>query len=388
MASASAAVPGSALARRGSALENTTDNFSTPRRVSALKWEKLDWLRTESTIKRQRSCMVGVRGKAVTVKTSDHGAGFGGLMHCGRILCPNCGPRIGADRRKEITRSIKTWRARGGDTYFGTLTLRHHRGQRFAELSKAISACWSAATDGRHWAADRKEHGIVHTLRVWEEKWSIANGWHLHVHFLLYVEKATDKVGVLLDSMFGRWRKKALDLGLDAPLLRAQDLHVVIGEGEELDKLGGYFTKQQDEAESMGWEMSNPNGKARGDSFTPSEILELAVGGDPEMQALWYEYEAGMVRRRTVAWSRGLRDELELGEEKTEQEIADEEIGGEVVLSILPEQWHKLARMPGKRRELLQRVNSGDIDATIRWLRSLGVIALPGEYDFEDESDG
>ena len=385
----SAATGGSAgSAKRGAQrVQNIGDNSSAPRRQSRSKWSKIDWLRLNSTIKAQRSCLLGTRGGSVGVRVSSAGAGYSGLMHCARIACPNCGPRLGAARREDINASITRWRADSGQVYFGTLTLRHHQGQSFKELSDALAGCWGAATGGRGWVADRRRFGVAHSLRVWEEKWSIANGWHVHVHFLLYVEPSADNsaesISGLLASMFTRWSAKAKSLGLGSPRMKGQDLHLVTG--EDLDSLGGYFAKQvtedsADTAESMAWEMSNPNGKERGDSFTPAEILDLAVGGDPTMQALWAEYEQGMIKRRTIAWSRGLRDAVGLDEEQTDQEIADEDLGGETVLSMSAKTWWKFSRQDGARRELLDIVSARGAAGAIDWLRDSGFHAVLGEW--------
>jgi hypothetical protein len=318
-------------------------------------------------------------GKTVGIKVGEGSAGYSGLAHCGRVLCPNCGPQISAVRRTEINTAVTNWRASGGRVLFGTLTLRHNRSQPFRLLVSAIGKAWRAATGGRTWIEDRREHGLEHFIRVWEEKWSIENGWHLHVHFLLFIEKDTEAhPELLLAAMFGRWRDSAKGSGLDAPWLRGQDLHEVIG--ENADALGFYFAKQStengdDTASEIAWELTGSNTKTRGDSFTPAEIRALATGGDDSMQALWAEYEQGMKGRRTIAFSRGLREELDV---KSEQEIVDEELGGETVLTMPTASWLKFSRRPGARRELLDHVDDFGAASAVAWLRSNGFSAWEG----------
>jgi hypothetical protein len=402
------------FSEREARLENTVINSSAPRRIRERKWIELDYLRLESTRKAQRSCLLGTRSKTVGVRVSGVGAGYSGLMHCGFATCPNCAPQIGAVRREDINAAVTNHRAMGGEVLMLTMTLRHNRRQSFETLRAALSKCWDAATSGRGWRRDREEAGIVGVTRVWEEKWSISTGWHLHVHALLFVRDVgpdSTPCGVffpqrfaprrnrplggseggdpqtLLASLFGRWQRKALEMGLDAPLLRGQDLHVVTG--EDVDVLGGYFAKQATEdgartAEEIAWELSNPDGKSRGESFTPAEIRSLAVDGDPQMQALWGEYEQGMAGRRTIAWTRGLRDLLGLDEEKSDQEIVDEADGGDVVLSMTAKTWWKFARQDGMRFELLRRVTEDGAASAVAWARSAGFelhegdIAPPG----------
>lgn len=333
-------------------------------------------------------------GKTVSIRLSDGVAGVSGVMHCGRIACPNCGPRIGADRRQDINRAVENWRAGGGVVLMSTHTLRHHKGQRFEELTKAMSGCWAAATGGKMWLKDRQTFGIRHTLRVWEEKWSIASGWHCHVHALLFLDAPSDetpKISVLLSSMFRRWSRAAVAQGLAVPLISGQELHLVTGD-DAGDQLGGYFAKQAEQtssktAESMAWELSNPNGKASGDSFTPAEILEYAVGGDETMAGVWAEYEQGMIGRRTIAWSKGLRDAVGLDVEKTEQEAADQETSTkeDTVISMTARSWLRLTSARGKRYELLRLVSQESPAAGLDWLLSLGCVAVPGLHDFSDD---
>lgn len=375
---------------RSAALENVVINASAAKKLRPRKWTELDWLSQESTIKAQRECLRRTIGKTMGVRAGGEGpAGFSGLVHCGRVLCPNCGPRIATVRREEINNGISNWRAAGGRILFGTLTLRHHRGQSFRELAHAISECWRAATGGRSWMSDQKVHGITHIIRVWEEKWSPETGWHLHVHFLLFVAPASELMpapAFLLQSMFARWQSKALELGLEAPLLVGQDLHEV--DGDNADAFGFYFAKQAEDAgedataKQLAWEMTGRDTKYSGESFTPAEIRALAVGGDPEFGALWAEYEQGMKGRRTIAFSRGLRDELAV---KDEQAIVDEEAGGDLVLEMPASSWLKFSRRAGARYELLLMVMSEGPAAAVEWLHTGGFSAWLVEEGEVDE---
>jgi hypothetical protein len=150
----------------------------------------MDWLRQHSARHGQRFCGLSAAVDEVTVQRSENGVHFGGLMTCNSRQCPSCGPRIAAQTRSDIERAIGNWMtAPSRRLLFGTFTSRHKKGQRFDELAAAVSACWKAASNGSSWRNDRIQHGIEHYLRIFEQKWSQANGWHIHVHVLFFVDE-------------------------------------------------------------------------------------------------------------------------------------------------------------------------------------------------------
>lgn len=382
--------------RPAGALENPTDYASAPLPGEG-KWRRLDYCRTESTDKRQRSCMTRPLGSTVGIRLSALGAGVAGVMRCAKVMCPACGPRIAAERRDEIERAVNAHRARGGTVLFLTLTLRHSRSDTLESLVRARSAAWRAATGGRGWLRDRRRFGVVGFIRALEEKQSIRHGWHAHVHVLVFIDASPGSAAVrhavadLLPAMFTRWAAAAVKSGLRAPLLVGQEAHEVTGE-DAGRLMGDYFAKQAaahgtDSAESMSWELTNQNGKSRGDSFTPGELLDLASMGDDTCAGWWAEYEQGMKGQQTLTWSRGLRELLELEAERSDEEIAEDEAGDveDTVISMTSRSWWKVARTPGARFELLRLVVAEGPPAALAYLQGLGCVAVLGRHEFERE---
>lgn len=376
------------LAPRSGALENTTDNFSAHRNSSDLRWSKLEWLRKESTLRRQRMCMTRGFADRVTVRRGSTSIGFGGLMACGHRACPVCGPNLAAQNRADIIQAVRSWReGDGGSVAFGTFTVRHRLGQSFAELKEAVSLGWHAVTGGRGWVRDRRDHGVEHWIRVFEEKYSPVTGWHLHIHYLVFVKPGHEmRTQELLASMFHRWRRSALSLGFSAPLIDGQELHEVTGDGADT-KMGDYFTKQttataERTAEQIGLELTHRDGKFTGESFTPGELLTLAVVGfDDQFRRLWGEYERGMLKRRVIAWSKGLRAATGIGDMLSDEEAA--QLEGEEARRTVIEMWaHSFRHLVsfGRRRELLRRAWESPEQA-VAWLAELGVVAVVGSMD-------
>lgn len=369
-------------------VQNIADNSSTPRKSGDFRdqsyverYELLDFLRLHSVRRRQRFCMARAFGDEVRVISNADGRyGYSGLQTCGSVTCPSCGPRIAQHRREEITMGLDSWqRGHGGRILFGTLTLRHNARQSHAELADAIAKCWSRATGGRGWVDDRRSHGIEHVIRVWETTYGFENGWHVHVHFLLLVGPGFSEPDALLKSMFRRWRLAALALGLGEPLMKqGSDLHEVYG-SDVAEQLGVYFAKQsaeqgRDTADAMGWEMAGGDGKLRGAGLAPGTLLRMAAAAGGKYLARWNEYELSMYKRRTIAWSRGSREDLGL-----DIELSDEEIAEKAELEALLEHirmpsrvFRRIATTKGMRSELLDVVQVFGAIRAVMWLRDRG----------------
>lgn len=381
------------------------------------RWQRMDWLRVHSARHGQRMCGLSAAVDEVTVQRGAGGVSFGGLLTCGSRTCPNCGPRIAAQTRTDIERAIDTWMNWPGNVrhtlWFGTFTIRHTRGQSFEELASAVSAAWGAATGGRGWMRDREQHGIAHTLRIFEQKWSQRNGWHIHVHALFFIDDTllddTDHTG-LLAAMFKRWASKAIALGMGVPLIRAQDMHKVTGQ-EALDRVADYFAKETTDASndhpgSIAAEMSNGAGKQGITSLTPGQILAWAMAGEDYIAQLWgpgsgkgrgiqgqeyarhlySEFERGMKGRRMIAWSRGMRDMLGLGAEPTDEELAArqeaiETATRDTLVSMTGNDWRRFTARPGRRAELYAVAQTLEPGELVDWLAGFGVTALPHKRD-------
>lgn len=378
------------------ALENTTDNFSThdlSTPVSDSRWWKLEHLRTHSVLKRQRLCMTRAHAASVSVRRGASSMNYGGVMACGSRTCPVCAPTLYAQNRDAIKQAVHAWReGEGGTVLFGTFTIRHHLGQRFDALRVGVAEAWHAVTGGRGWLSDRRSFGVEHWVRVFEEKWSAESGWHLHIHYLMFVSPGftIESVGPLLQSMFRRWNRGAQASGFDASML-GQDLHVVDSDEAAASVLADYFTKQAGDTASLSaaavaLELTMRDGKFSKHSLTPGEILTLSIAGLGGYPGLWAEYERGMHGRRVIAWSRGLRDRVGIGDELTDTDAAQLE-AEELMRTVmqLRGQGFRKVTLTGRRRELLTRAWV-DPAGAVAWLASLGIDSVEGTFDRAGDS--
>lgn len=324
----------------------------------------------ESSLPRVRSCGRKLNGECsdrVAVKLSDGVAGFSGIQSCGSPWsCPVCSQKIMAERAEDVQQAVSRWHEMQNRVVFLTLTMRHKKGQRLSDLWDGLSYGWSKVTSGRAWERDSELYGVwlPRTIKSGPNKGEIRhghrinfvravevtngkNGWHVHIHALLFVRDGiTDQdVRMLSESVYGRWatalaRKgfgtPSQEHGIDTKLVRRSDSHA----------LGDYFTKSvyvgRVKADGAGWEIAGGQVKtARGKNRTPFQILaDIEAFGDADDLALWYEWEAASHGRRQLTWSNSLRDVLALGDELTDEEIAEREIGGDVVMFFDRDEWY------------------------------------------------
>jgi hypothetical protein len=344
----------------------------------------------ESSLRRVKNCGKAATGDTVTIKatTTDQGtrAGFGGVQSCGSVwACPVCSEKINAERQGELSRGIASWMSDGHAVVFGTLTLRHNKGHRLAQLLDAISPAWNRTTSGAGVAwnggkreiGDKARFGIHGYVRVLEVKCG-CNGWHPHVHFLLFLERELT-TGQMLDleaRMFGRWETALAKRGFSTIREVGIDLRPV----REGDGLGDYFTKATYATTPSGaaYEVTGSHSKREGKGGrTPFDLLRSVVEtGDADDLDRWQEYEQATHNRRQLTWSRGLRALLALGAERTEEEIVEDDQGGEIVAVIDKGDYRRLA-VAGLLVDVLEMAEADTTGRRLRaFLERFGCVAL------------
>lgn len=314
----------------------------TGRRETRLAARRVLW--AESGLDRLRACGNRTVGD-VALKVSGVGAtrtaGFTGLSTCGSVwACPVCSAKIAAHRQAEIALAVKEAQQRGWDVLLVTLTMRHRAGQRLKSLWDGLGHAWHKVTSGRGWVNDQAAYGVQGWLRVVEATYG-DNGWHVHVHALVFVDRRAcpliaDTPTDLGASMFARWRDALIGRGFAAPLAGSGGLDVRLLTGDA-SGLGDYFTKAvYSPSERAGLEVARGDLKgARGGNRTPFRLLEDVVRhGDADDLDTWHEWERASKGRRQLTWSKGLRSQLCPAPELTDLEAAEADQGGDVLLVL------------------------------------------------------
>ncbi|PVY96368.1 hypothetical protein C8D89_13018 [Actinomycetospora cinnamomea] len=135
-------------------------------------------------------------------------------------------------------------RLMGGCAYLVTLTVRHHKGHRLAELWDAVTKGWSAVVGGGKLYADAP--GLLGWCRVVEATQTPRSGWHLHVHALWCWSGDIDDTEAqrVAFRAWARWDRALRRSGFDSTPVRGIDARRVrfAADGSD-DAVGGYFTK-------------------------------------------------------------------------------------------------------------------------------------------------
>ena len=354
-----------------------------------------------SSVERCRKCgRVSVKGDgSVGLRTDGASAGFSGLATCGSVwACPVCASKIAARRGEELGQ-VLTWSVDAGHTAFMlTLTARHHAGMSLDRLWDGVQGAWQRMTSGRAWAGESERECAIRRER-WEtgprgmvagkpwtprqvgirEQWGLlgwaraietphgrANGWHPHLHIVgvLDGEQTRECVERLGDALWPLWERALAHEGLTA--LRGPGLDIRTSADEIAEGLGKYLVK------SLAMEAVHGYAKAgREGSRTPFQILADGIAtGDADDLDLWHEYERASQGRRQLTWSQGLRDLAGLGEEQTDEEIAEETIEGDDVLVFTRETWREIAP---QQVDLLIATERFGLPGARAWLRKRGL---------------
>ena len=123
----------------------------------------------------------------VTIKDHLGVAHYSGLSTCGSTwACPVCEPKIANARALEISRAAAGWDRAGNSVFMVTFTASHALGMLLSALIMLISSAFRFTISGRPWRTLKDAVGIVGTIRSMEVTHGL-NGWHPHLHVLVFV---------------------------------------------------------------------------------------------------------------------------------------------------------------------------------------------------------
>jgi len=198
----------------------------------------------------------------------------------------------------------------GGSVLLMTLTVPHSReDEPFSLLARLLKAYRAFGQGKRAWTALLP--GVVGSVRALEVTHGMANGWHPHLHVLVFLEgEAHPKkwAPVLLEQ----WAK----------VTKRHKLGEVNGHGLRLDD-GSQAAKYASK-----WGLEDELTKAhikqgrKGGNRTPWALLADYTEGDKHAGHLFREFFLAFKGKSQLQWSRGLRAHFGLNQEKTDEELA------------------------------------------------------------------
>ena len=117
---------------------------------------------------------------------------LGKVARCGsKQLCVTCAGRLRAAEAMLIAWRVFCHFCKGGGVSMITIAPRHQRGEALAPNKACLIESYNAAWRSAAMRAIQAKYGIIGTARVFEVTYG-ENGWHPHLHVLLFHERFLD----------------------------------------------------------------------------------------------------------------------------------------------------------------------------------------------------
>jgi hypothetical protein len=245
-----------------------------------------------------------------------------GVCVCGQSLCcPVCAPRIAAFRAADVARGFANAAARGWEARLVTYTMPHTVTDGLGSLLDMMSLAWRRMQTNRGRDLRAGSHGNVTAQEI---NWSAANGWHPHKHQLRFDEPGRFDEhrhrAAWLASLetVGRLSRGAQEHAFDVGMVGSE------AGARYVSKLALAVDAQARASAGMSMELAGGANKGR----NMIALLADAALGDVEAEAVWLRGVSEVISRKvsSLRWSRGLRAELDVPAEKSDEEIAAEEV--------------------------------------------------------------
>lgn len=363
-------------AAQRTALGNHANNSSTPghslddeqvrQRHRTARRELVNWLRPLTTLGRVAQCGWTPRGGAVALRGSAEGgpAGWSGVKRCGSVwCCAECAPKIGAERAVEIGQCIRyAVDERGGSVLHATFTTSHHGGHTLVESWNAVQGAWQHVTKGRPWRRIGRRYGVSGYTRAFETTWGERNGWHPHLHTLVYLDQrvSAETAQAICDELYAVYLAGLDKRGFTATEAHGVRVDLATTRRDAAQLLGRYLTK-------IANELTRTDRKtASGPRFTPFDLLrEAKATGNADLLDRWIEWEQASAGRKQLTWGGEIRQLARLDAERSDEEIAEDEHGDTDELLLPNDSW---AQVREHSTELLDLRERDGLAAVVDWL--------------------
>lgn len=247
-----------------------------------------------------------------------------GVVACGSVWsCAPCAAKVRARRSLEVEAAALAHTNAGGELVMVTLTIRHELGQALADLLDVLKGSWRSVQQRRDWKLDVRPL-LVGSITATEVTRG-PNGWHPHLHLLLFVPAGSTLAADLARWLPPVWRSTVRRrLPGSSPDLR-HGVHVQVLDASA----AGYVSKIADET---------ARADLKSDARSIWSVLDAIEDGETWAIACFSEWFAATKGKRAIVWSRGLKDRFGITE-KSDEEIAAEDVDG-LVLDLVPsERW-------------------------------------------------
>lgn len=357
-----------------------------------------------------------LKGQVGLSVTTGNGVRVSGMWRCGSRWCPECRAKVAKAKAAEVEQAVRYALDRDLIVVMYTLTASHvtkealeaaggslHEAVQTVttkQVRKEQGRAYALATKGRRSADLRRGRvGMITAQEVTTDDLIVPasrTGIHWHRHILVFLEPqeglTTEQVANEYgERLFSYWQQGCEGAGLVADK-KGFDTTVATGTESALE-LAGYVAKGESPQEAkeaeeitIHLEMAHAEGKkGRGRSrVSPEQVLrniaylcDTGLGEDKKrvrrLVAQWKDLEAGTKGVHWLRWSPGLRDLVGLGEELSDEEIANTE-DMEAAEPVAVVKWEDLREHVEELRRVVREAQDGEgWNTLLLVLNSLGI---------------
>lgn len=259
---------------------------------------------------------------------------YKGLQVCASVWrCPVCAAKISQRRGMEVLSAIEEAKRQGLQPYLLTLTVPHGLSDPLVDTLTKLRKAWRYMQSDRAGKAFWSRAGVEGHIRALEVT-DGDNGWHPHLHILLFVGtpepffKAQREASKL-------WQHCATKAGLPTP-------HAEYGcRLDDGSKAAQYVSKWGIESEITKGHVKKTKA---GNSIW--DLLRKVRDGDEDKKrcaARFVEFAEAFHGQKQLVWSKGLKDRLKV-EELDDEAIAEAEADESSIAlaNLSDEQWDKV----------------------------------------------
>jgi len=251
-------------------------------------------------------------------------SGLTNLVTCRSISsCPVCAHRIMREKAQMIQRAI-TWSQQNNlIPVMVTLTASHNKYMRLDNFVAQFKSAWRNFSSSRQWRNFKKTYRVKHWIASREiTRQAIAdNGWHYHMHVLLFLDAGLVATASGGENMEGKLSEYWLGCLTTAGLHGTSEHALSVSAGR--DTAARYLTKlgiTRGKAGQLEYELAGNANK--GDTIW--DVLNLAAYGDIRAEYLYLEYVESLAGENWITMSHGLQA-LIADIEIIEEEIAEKD---------------------------------------------------------------
>lgn len=330
-------------------------------------------------------CMHTREKKTEDIEVRRHGrkAWYSNLKRCGSAwLCAWCAHKITLERLDQINKALLMSHTDYTPVLF-TYTLRHDRDTALKFSLSLLLESFRFMKQQRAWRETRDQvFQFSSSVRALEITYGDANGWHPHIHEILFIPRSLIAEFGIADLQDEYTRAMTQIHWLPA-LARcggyadgAHGFDAKIGTGKIVQYLAkwGHAPMPANATEKISFELARGQFKsARLKSETPFSLLwRWGDTDNPRFSGLFREYADAIKGRNQFRWGNNARAILEF-EDKSDQELAEMESHEFDCLAVLTLDDWRIVLKRGARARILEIAQSGDMTDLNAYLSSIGI---------------